>query len=425
MKSAATLLFVFAVGLSPASIADENFDEIDNLIELLEHEESQHGEFHIALFEPLMLLAEAHLDINDTITALDYFQRAQHISHRNEGVYSTKQLEIIRQLTNLALLEGDFDQADQQQRFSFFVERHHFEDQIPQMLTAYNTMADWYMFTGQPRRARRLLSEALEIAEDAGINTLPIAIRINKTRRLEGICCRTRELEETIANNRDSDADMLVTAYEELGDTYLVSGRSKRANQWYLKAYELSPLIQRTEPRPISNKRKIPDPRLQNAQTYKIERDRYSNRLEPRRIWEQDLLEDEALEPQWFVIDGNDELIGFTHPDIRSPEASRTDPEQLIGHPILFREDQLDNLLSRRLSSRKDELKVTVTFDIMPDGDLENIEIVSTDTPNRLKRLLVNALRKVYFRPAMVNGVPVTTTGYVFTQTFKPVLRKV
>lgn len=404
-------------------------DEEQSRLELLDAQiagiEDEHGAFHISLFDPLMAIASEELERGNTESALDYFQRAQNISHRNEGVYSPKQLEIIRQLTNIALVEGDFEHADQQQRFSFFVERHHLDESDPQLLAAYDSMADWYMLTGQPRRARRLLQEALEIAEQRNMDTLTIATNINKSRRLEGLCCRVKQLEEALASHEAAERDTKVAAYFELADSYILAGKSEVAADLYQLAHQAAPLTSYSPPKPISSKRVMPSQRKIRGTTYKLRRDVFSNRIEPVRVWEKDLIDDEELPPQWFIVDGDQEQIGIFHPDIRTSEDAQQKAEQLVGSPLLFQESQLNNLLSRRFTKTRDQITIDLVFDVMPDGNLENIEVLSSNGPSKLNRLVTDALRRVYFRPATRDGIPIKTEGFRFVQNFKSYVREV
>ena len=53
------------------------------------------GPFSEKLYEPLLSLAELYVEEGETEDAENTLRRAQNITHRNEGVYSPKQLEVI------------------------------------------------------------------------------------------------------------------------------------------------------------------------------------------------------------------------------------------------------------------------------------------------------------------------------------------
>ena len=80
----------------------------------------QEGPFSPNLFDPLMQIARLQLNLDKKRDAIDSLQRAQNIAHRNEGVYSPKQLPIISLLISLAMDEKEYQDANRQKRFAFF-----------------------------------------------------------------------------------------------------------------------------------------------------------------------------------------------------------------------------------------------------------------------------------------------------------------
>ena len=95
---------------------------------LIEHISLKSGDFSSDLFDPLLSLGRAYAASGYVEQAHDTFDRAQHITHRNEGVYSPKQFEILEIKTRLALQAGEPLEADTLQRFLFFINRHNFQD---------------------------------------------------------------------------------------------------------------------------------------------------------------------------------------------------------------------------------------------------------------------------------------------------------
>jgi hypothetical protein len=92
----------------------------------------------------------------------------------------------------------------------------------------------------------------------------------------------------------------------------------------------------------------------------------------------------------------------------------------VIGKPFQFYYDQLRTLLPLRL--KKDdalnEVQITLDFTVKNDGSLENIEILETNAPVKVNKLMREVLSKVKYRPALTNGVPVTREHISLTQTF-------
>ncbi|CAN0460489.1 unnamed protein product, partial [Ectocarpus fasciculatus] len=175
-------------------------------------------------------------------------------------------------MTNMALSEKDFDTANKQQRFALFVSSRHLEESDPERLYAYAKLANWYMNTGQPRRARRLLQEAEAQADRLNANRLPLAIAINKARRLEGISNNPRDLLKVLAETERSDPDTLATAYMEVADSLVLSRRDEQAAAYYARAFDVSPLTPTVDPRLITVRRSLDNRAQVTSKRYRLER---------------------------------------------------------------------------------------------------------------------------------------------------------
>ena len=75
------------------------------------------GPFSALLYNMLMAEGMIHLDARDFSAAEESFRRAQHILHRQNGVYTRKQLPVLEQLTDIDQLQGTLLDADREQRF--------------------------------------------------------------------------------------------------------------------------------------------------------------------------------------------------------------------------------------------------------------------------------------------------------------------
>jgi tetratricopeptide (TPR) repeat protein len=395
--------------------------EVERLETIIESITASEGPFNEALFDPLMALARLRLKNGLSEDAIDTLRRAQNIAHRNEGVYTPRQLEIIETLAELSIADGDYEDANQQQKFSFFITQHHTDQDDPALLVAYREMADWYMHTGQTLRARRLLEEALELATSMGEQTLPLALEINRARRLHGLCCNPKRLVSAVdqsVNNPDTDRDVLQESYLEIADTLTLGNKSREASEYYKLAYELSPQNDRTAPKPIMVRRVLEDPRQTQSETYRLRLDPLFRQRRLERQLREEELEDLTQKPQWFILDPDDRHHDFSIRDRNETSSHEERTQSLRGSPLLFSEDQLNNLLPYRLKRNDEELRIEMSFTVTETGDLQNIEIVSSNAPIKLERLVKNALRKLNFRPAIVDGVTVATDNVKFIQTF-------
>lgn len=386
-----------------------------------------HGPFSVELIEPVMTLAKRYLEASELESATDQLRRAQNIAHRNEGVYTPRQTEAVELLTQIALREADYQAANTQQKFAFFAQSHYLDPQDPEILFAYSEMANWYMLTGQTRRANRLLKEGIEKASTLGLDPLPLAIELSRARRLEGTCCVSKQLLALVerAANADPDTfdpdtfdpDTLANAYLELADTYILARKEELAFEYFFKANEISPLSVSTNPRPISARGVLRDAPSQQARIYQVEKDRF-NRRRLALSTHEEILEDLSVKPQWFIVDLKEAHQGFIVPDRHSGISQSRDIQELAGNPILFSKDQLSNVIPLRRGKGIEEIKIELSFTVTRDGDLEEIEVKNSTAPLKLDRLIVDALKKARYRPGIVDGLPVTTKNVQLVQTF-------
>ena len=385
------------------------------------------GPFTMRLFEPFLSLAELQIRGGELDEAENVLRQAQNIAHRNEGVYTPRQLEVISMLTDLALVNENFLTANKQKKFAFFVTRHHLGKDNPEGLYAYVDLAEWYMYTGQPNRARRLLEDAIDLAGDNGEETLRFTLMIDQARRLQGICCSTKHLAEIIdIENRDeTDPDTLVEAYLTTGDAFILARKTQKASVFYQMAHELAPLQVPGNPQAITIKRNISDARQSNLQAYRVRPDPLLGRQRLARMTLTEQLEDEFQPPQWFILDADDNHVGFKTRDLHETSNKDRRTQSLAGNPIVFEVEQLNNLLPLkfRKATARAELRIELAFRVTETGDLKDIDVIESNAPSKLDRLLIDALKKVYFRPALENGIPVATDHVTLVQTFSPVLQ--
>ena len=415
------LLLLLTLFVSYPVLADnaEQLAEISELEARIEIMAKENGPFSAALFTPLMQLAQYQLDFGDTEEGIESLRRAQNIAHRNEGVHTPTQLQIVEKLTELALGDEEFEEANKHKRFSYFINRHTFENDEPGLLNAHAEIARWYIFTGQPRRARKITQEALTLAEESGQDLLPIAILENRARLMEGICCNPRHLNKVLAKaENEALPDSLSAIYMEIADTLILGGRSERAAEYLARANAITPLS--SPPRPLTFRRNLEPLNTQFKEVFKPRQDPLSTNSRLERLTRDEWLEEPEVKPQWFVFDPNEEHLGFSTRDVHETYDRETRTYAMVGHPVVFKETQLDQILPPRLQRNKEELSIEVRFTVTETGDLENIEVIESNAPIKVDRLLKRALRRTYYRPALEDGTPVASENVSFIQTFRP-----
>ena len=89
---------------------------------------------------------------------------------------------------------------------------------------------------------------------------------------------------------------------------------------------------------------------------------------------------------------------------------------ELLGDPLIFQGEQLRNIQSLKNRNKQEVLEINLSFDVEINGDLNNIEVVSSNASSRIDRLLVNSLKKLYFRPAIAKDGPVLSRNILISQ---------
>ena len=124
----------------------------------------------------------------------------------------------------------------------------------------------------------------------------------------------------------------------------------------------------------------------------------------------------ESLEPTWLAINASNK--GFTLPDKGDARRTIRETRALIGEPLIFQGRQFKNIQSLMARNKQEILEIDLSFDVEIDGDLDNIQVVSSNASSRVDRLLINSLKKVYFRPALNKDGPVLSRNIRISQRF-------
>lgn len=386
---------------------------------------SADGEFSSELFEPLMGLSRTYLATDSPGQATKTLRHAQHIAHRNDGVYSPRQSEIVDLLTRIALDAQQPLEADRQQGFQFFLGTHQFagSDALP----AHIKQGEWFIETGQYNRARKILQQAITLIVEAGdesdLRQLQPLRLIAKARRLQGRCCGEKQLEkalEIIAENSDIPGDLHADVYFELGDAYTLRGKSAEAARLYLKAWQSVNDGQARKPEMIVMSDLLHSARSTQKRTFRIERDAFGTHRRMRQMTQDEEIVAEYQSPQFFLVPLEHDRYGLRIRDSRQASPTHAKTEKMVGTPFQFAFAQLQNILPR---SRKSEvalaaISIALDFTVTGKGAIRDIEIIKSNAPAKLNRLMGDVLRKARFRPALVDGQPIVTQNVTITETF-------
>ena len=394
--------------------------------------EARQGNYSPILIESMIGLTRSYQALGDYAKATEYGARAQHLTHREEGVYSLRQIEIIDLMTDASLAQGNAEQADKTQKFSLFIAQHHFGDDSLDAIPALNKLGQWYVDSGQFTRADKLLNVQAEIVTNVAgpldPHHLPIIIERAKLKRLRRICCSHIVMQTALAvlqHNANLPADVRIATYLALGDSFTDQGKTITAADYYRQAWQLMDESEQTalsEPKSIAMSRALISRRGKDPRLFMPEKDRFGNtNFSPISAQEQLILE--TLPPQSFTLPLADNLYTMALRDKgQYSHYEKTEKVyRVVGHPYRFVHRQIINILpfSFQNDSGLSQLVVDLSFTVGSRGDLYDIEILTPQIPSKMRNLLRETLRRSVYRPAIRNGEPVETKDVRIKQTFK------
>jgi tetratricopeptide (TPR) repeat protein len=314
--------------------------------------------------------------------------------HRQEGVYSTGQLEVINEMAALNLRSGDIRQANKLQKFSFAISRDKYGADDLDILPAHSRLIQWYMETGQYSEVRRELDKAMELVKEHTSEHDPRLIDymrlVAKTRRLQGIWKSEKSLIEALEildKNPDLPLDVKSGVYLELADAYVARRKPKKAEQYYSQVTLGEG--QQTEPALIPITSSISMRAKQGG--------RYSAAFK-------------------VPLSEKDYGVMVTESNFTQPSLPRSTP--MIGNPFQFSRDLLIGGLRLRPNLNFRRVKMTFEFTVTKSGKVQEVEVLASNAPSKLDNFMRKVLAKIRYRPGLLENIPIDTPKVQLTQTF-------
>ncbi len=376
--------------------------------------------FEPALAPILMGKGRSLRRLGRPIDAVDAFEQALHVLRRSEGVYTLSQLEVIDELTDMALEDRDPLSADTQQRLAHYISARQFGDDEPESLPSHLRLTEWYINSGQYARALRHITSVLDKVQIGPTDPRRIQghVLAAKARRLQGICCSEKALKDVLTiveANPDLPADTRNSAYLALGDALTISRKPEDAAYYYgLTGEEMT-----SPPQLVAMMRVLDRSRQSRLTMYKAsESPARSNVL--TRMTRDESLSANHQPPQLFFVPLGSHQYNLRIMDTID-QVSRSDSiYQVVGRPFQFYTEQLRTLLPVKQSTANEisKMKVTLSFTVEADGSLEDAVVIDSNAPLKVNRLMLNVIDNARYRPALQGGVPVRTENVTVTQTF-------
>lgn len=380
-----------ALGWSRKS--EKNYKQSIQLIE------RRQGNYATELPTVLNNLGSLYYDSSNYDLASDAFRRAQHITHRADGVYTLKQLDFVDWLTLINIKTTRTKDADKQQRFYYAINARNYGEDDPRMLPAMHKMADWFRSTGQFSSALKTYEKALFVIEKHELNEIeklqPLR-GISSVTYLKGVCCSEEQLGEALQIvTRDSGADHVdeLDALVHLADMHMIRKRRGKAEQYYRQAWT----------------------RLGAGNPLTHELFSTPELLGVSRI-------EDVYNAYYQTVEGRSRMNKTVYRMPKQNKGSLTFGVKPKAPSVAVIGEPLSLCHSRALElAHTDDLEqyfVDVDFTVTRGGGVLNVSLVDSNAPRRLQRYVTNMLRYSRYRPTLRDGEAVDTDNIKLRQTF-------
>lgn len=194
------------------------------------------GAWTVGLSQDLMGLGRTLQAMGEHEQAIPVFERAGHVARVNRGLYTMDQLPALEERIESHLALGQWEEADRQQKYSFYLHSRAMERDDPQLTTALRDFAHWNLsvhFRGleeTPARlidAYRLLNSAHDLLLEKAGDDLELQLRyLDSLAGVAWLVARTHidESPEVLNGDRAFNETALVNFKGRGRSTYQING---------------------------------------------------------------------------------------------------------------------------------------------------------------------------------------------------------
>jgi len=379
-------------------------DAEDNYQDSIRIVEKTLGEYSSTLVIGLSQLGILHYQVGEFADALALFKRAQHITHRNDGVYTLDQLHLVDWISRINLATHETTKADIQQKFYYRINAENYTDADPQMIPALTKLGNWLRQSGQYQEALRVFGEIVEIMEigdnHSQLALLPALRAISSTLYNQGICCPDEPLDrvlEITASSPTTDATDQLEAIIQLADMSLVKKKERKARKLYQRAWMMLG-------EDVNKSKKVEN--LFGSPT-SLGINRADDVVEAYR--------------KAVNISHDGQSTEYVTPSAGSDsffETQKQSGRNLIGTPLPLCYSQVLDLVNKKSRKFLPNYYTNLDFSVDQYGKVQNVEIIDSNSPVRLNRYVINMLYSTRYRPRFENGEPVKTNHLNLHQTY-------
>lgn len=369
------------------------------------------GRYSLRLVNLLIDHGSLYYETGENELALDKFREAQHIVHRNGGIYSLTQLDAMDWISATIRRGGKFSALDAQEKFYYKINEQNYPDGDLRILPARQRLGKWLKDSAQYSEAIRLHKDTLALIraadEEEYYRAIPVLYEMSSIAYLSNRCCRGKPLEEVLnilQRETVGDVEDLITATLRLADMRLLSREIEGAKDLYQQAWVLRSGTPNAERR---GEKEFGHP-IQLG---------YGNILDGVEVY--DSVRRGGITPlglTTYYIERSDTMGTSVNFDFG--ETKRR--QRMIGGPVFMCYLQVREFLPTGGDMKLDTYYMDIGVSIKQNGHVANIKVKDSNTPGKLSMYVKKLLRKIRYRPKMKNGSPVISELAV-RQTFNDV----
>ncbi len=302
-----------------------------------------------------VLLEQAKAAMQDKAldVAMDYYHHAQHLIHREEGVYSPGQNPILEQLALIQLELGSFAGANKLMELQHKIVGESSGYAPEAMAPSWVTLGHWYQKTMQPKKSQMAFKTALALMETHSLPQGELATVYLGMLRNEYLMVGCCDIDNTMAQLEEMD--LSTEHWLRLGDLALLAKEEQQARSFYLKSGATLPAT------PIG-----------------------ADRIDKMA--------------RGYV----DAMLQKENRNSMVTSAQMT-PTQLVGAPLPLCESRVADL-----SGKIDYTNFHINLDyvVTEEGKVKRLKVGETNAPRLVRNLVRKQLQNMRYRPALVNGEP-------------------
>lgn len=345
------------------------------------------GAYEPILIDYLSQLGNLYFQMARYDQAIDEFRRAQHIIHRHEGVYSTKQLAVVEAMTRTYVRAQQISKADRQQRLFYQIVAKHYPPDDGRLLPALDKLGTWMVKTGQLKDGIDVYEQMLQIGYSLGDHPSQAeALEMLALSEFLGArCCPERRLERELrllSENPATDSEDEVRSLMKLGDMYIATDRSDDARKLYRQAHALL---------------SVTDARAGRVQGSAPE---LLSLVKPRRLVA--AIQSAMIGPRYRPKVMDTYYVSDPEPTVAT--RSQQPGVRVVGTPLPICARAAAELTDRNRADSVGAAVIDLDFTVNSRGYVTNIRVLGSNGSRGLSEYVVAVLRATRFRPQLIAG---------------------